>query len=353
MKTQHLTKLNAELSAAAPRLLPSLRVLRATAAPALGRSSEAGLVIEAQAPTGRVHRLWLDVRTEASPGRMAEAARRLKTAAATRGYPMIASRFLSARMRQLVREAGVGYLDLAGNCRVHIGDLYIEKVVDHNPFPRRGRPASLFTPISSRIVRAVLEEPKRLWQVQELASAADVSLGHASAVCHRLSDEAYAEWAQRRLRLRQPALLLDAWREQPAPAPAPQTLAYYSFERESARLMRRVSAAAARHHLRHAMTSFAAASVIAPFVRGVSAVCWYIDDALHADRWVRALDLRPVDAGANALMTIAPDAGVWYRAHAVRGVTVVGSVQLYLDLCAEPSRGREQAEFLRQKVLKY
>jgi len=35
------------------------------------------------------------------------------------------------------------------------------------------------------------------------------------------------------------------------------------------------------------------------------------------------------------------------------GAVVVGDVQLYLDLYQYPARGREQAEFLRERRLKF
>jgi hypothetical protein len=65
------------------------------------------------------------------------------------------------------------------------------------------------------------------------------------------------------------------------------------------------------------------------------------------------LDLRPVESGPNVAMLVPRDPGVFYRAREVEGVTVVGPVQLYLDLGRDPARGREQAEFLREQVLKY
>ena len=352
MKITNLMKLNAALAQAAPRLLPSLRVLRASVDRRVDGAS-VDVVIDAATPTGRRQRLLLDVRAAESPGRVRDSARRLKAALSksANAYPMIASNFLSPRVRQICREEGVGYLDLAGNCWLQTADCYVEKTVETNPHPPRGRPSSLFTPIASRILRAMLEEPKRTWQVSEVSREARVSLGHASGVCRRLIDDAYAERSHRRLRLREPGHLLDAWREAHAPAHH-AARPYYSFEREPHRLMKRLAGVGRRRRLRYALTSFGAASLVAPFVRGVGLLQWYIEEGA-ADAWVAALDLRPAEAGANAILLAPRDEGVWYRARAVEGVTVVGSIQLYLDLSVESGRAREQAEFLRTKMLRF
>ncbi|MDP3723907.1 MAG: type IV toxin-antitoxin system AbiEi family antitoxin [Candidatus Omnitrophota bacterium] len=408
-----------------PRLLPSLRVtaLR-TRGRAGARSPE--LILQVVTPSGRRRQLYVGLRSAAVPSRIREAARQLKAAgqltsrparrgrgSRTRplmGYPVLAATFLSPRAREICREENVGYLDLAGNCWLQFDDLYVEKVVEKNPFPHRGRPPSVFSPVSSRIVRAVLEEPQRTWQVGELARAARVSLGQTSNVTRRLIAEEYASRADRgapraepvaptitprvpaparagvgpggrhpahlpaavnptgppwfrsaspnetertgarwrgRLRLTQPARLLDAWRERYVPART--SMAYYSFARPPEQLIAQVAEAAARERLRYALTSFAASSLLAPFVRGIGTVQWYVHARDDVERWVKALDLRPVESGPNVILLIAEDPAIFYRTQVVQGATLVGTIQLYLDLLQEPSRGVEQAQFLRRE----
>jgi hypothetical protein len=356
MKTQDTTAARAaggraferELAQALPRLVAPLRIVRSR------RAEAAGLLIEARAPSGRVHRLALDARLTSSPSRVLHVIERLRGTRARRAaaYPVLASRFLSPQVRQRLRQADVGYVDLAGNCWISLGDVHVERQVDKNPFPRRGRPPSLFAPVSSRLIRALLEEPKRRWQLQELARAAAVSLGQTSNVCRRLIEEALVVWQRRRLKLLQPGDLLEAWREV-YDAHQHEPRAFYSFESDPERLMRRVAAVAAKRRWRYAVTSFAGAALVAPFVRGIGTVQWYVGPQASAERWVKALELRPVEAGPNVGLLSPADPGVFYRSRAVGGITLVGPVQLYLDLWSDPARGREQAEFLRRKTLGY
>jgi len=302
-------------------------------------------------PNGHRRRLYLAVQEQPVPSRVRERLRQLRASFGTlrASYPILASTFISPRVRQICKEEGVGYLDLAGNAWLACEDFYVEKSVERNPFVKRGRPASMWTPVSSRLVRAFLEEPGRAWKLVELVQATGMSLGQASNVARRLIEEGYVTDTARRLRLIQPAQLLEAWQADYSLAQH-RRMAYYSFERDPARLMARLAEAAAAQRLRYAVTSFAGAWLVAPFVHGVATVQWYIEETDQA-RWVKALDLRPVDAGPNAVLLAPRDAGVFYRARAVNEVMVAGNIQLYLDLANDPARGREQADFLRKEQI--
>ena len=346
-------KMKYELVRALPSLMPALKVSRPRAASAACRRRGADVVMDIRTPAGRLRHLCLAVQEQPVPGRVRERLRQLRDGLGKpprAGYPVLASGFVSPRVRQICREEGVGYVDLAGNCRLAFDGLYIEKSVERNPVVKRGRPASLFTPVSSRIARAFLEEPGRAWKLIELVQATGISLGQASNVARRLCDEGYVAETARRLHLTQPAQLLEAWQADYSLA-LHHRIAYYSFEQDPARLMARVAEAAKAQGLRYAVTSFAGAWLVAPFVHGVSTVQWYVAQEDEVPRWVEALDLRPVESGPNAVLLVPRDAGAFYRARAVNEVTVVGHIQLYMDLVNDPARGREQAEFLRKETI--
>lgn len=338
-----------------PNLLPMLKIT-----PGLLRqdTQEQRLTVQVRTPQGHSHQLLILVKHAVFPGRLREGLRHLreetllssKNKRSKPSYPVLASTFLSPRVREICLEEKVGYVDLAGNYHLELNPLYLEKIVDKNPFPARGRPASLFSPISSRIIRVLLEEPKRSWRLSELARVSQVSLGQSSGVTRRLMDEEYVTKEADGLRVKQPAKLLEAWREQ-NPMRLNDSVAYYSFEQQPERLMTTVAQLARANRWPYAMTSFAAASLIAPFVRGIVTTSWYVSDGAAVETWVKALDLRPAESGANVLLLVPYNSGVFYRSREINGITVVGNVQLYLDLSSSPSRGMEQAEFLRQQVL--
>jgi len=344
--------LEAEIAKTLPKLLPSLKVRKILREQRVG-SAIIDIIADVLTPLGRDRKLYLEIKNITVPSRIREAIIQLKEAIKDQdnGYPVLASIFIGPGARSICKEEGVGYIDLAGNCFLQFDDIYIEKIVDRNPYPQRGRPSSLFTPISSRILRALLVEPDRQWKVSELAEATQVSLGQTSNVTRRLIEEEYLSKTQRiRLRLIQPGKLLDAWQEQYSLAKNIQ-MVYYSVERSPDQLISRASSIASDRKWRYAMTSFAGASLIAPFVRGVGIVTWYVGDASAVDQWVQAMGLRLAEAGANVMILVPYDKGVFYQSQTVNGITLVSNVQLYLDLYNDPVRGREQAEFLRKEKL--
>jgi len=109
-----------------------------------------------------------------------------------------------------------------------------------------------------------------------------------------------------------------------------------------------VKQAADRLGASYAFTIHAGASLIAPFVR-FNDVHFYI--ASDPEPWVHELDLHTVEFGGNVHLLRPYDEGVFYRLRFPQGMAVVGNIQLYLDLYRYPARGREQAEFLREKEI--
>ena len=342
--------LEVSLLKALPELIPSLKVTKTQVEPK--NANWADLAVEVITPPGRKRWLFFEVKANPVAGPVRESIRRLKAQLPKRSaaYAMLGSNFIGPRVREVCREEEVGYLDLAGNCYLRLDEFYVEKEVEKNPFPRPGRPASLFTPVSSRIPRALLEEPKRGWTVLELCRTTKVSLGQASNVCRRLLEEKYAAKTEGRIRVVEPGRLLNDWREAYAGTKS-ASLSFYSLDRDPAQIMARIASTASLRRWRYAVTSFAAASLVAPFIRGLSTVAFYVPYAAAIEPWTKALDLRPVEAGPNVILLIPYDEGVLYRTQTVNDLTLVGNIQMYLELYNNPARGREQAEFLREQKI--
>jgi hypothetical protein len=71
--------------------------------------------------------------------------------------------------RQVCRDAGVSWLDLSGNAQIVAPGLRIHVEGKPNAYKRPGRPSTVFSPRSSRIVRQLLIEPGRSLHQRELA----------------------------------------------------------------------------------------------------------------------------------------------------------------------------------------
>jgi len=106
-------------------------------------------------------------------------------------YPVLITTYLGERTRDILKKQGVGYLDLAGNYYLESNNIYVEKIVDKNPFVDKRKLKTIFKPISSRIHRVLLEELGKTWKILKLSKIARVSLGQISNVCRWLIDEEY------------------------------------------------------------------------------------------------------------------------------------------------------------------
>lgn len=125
---------------------------------------------------------------------------------------------------------------------------------------------------------------------------------------------------------------------------------YFSFGRGSKEILAEVDRAAKALRVEYALTGIAGAYFVAPFVRS-DEVWMYVKG--NPERLVDALDLRPVSSGPNVVILSPYDPGVFQGARDIAGVRVVSDVQLYVDLLNFPGRGKEQAEQLREKSLRW
>lgn len=174
--------------------------------------------------------------------------------------------------------------------------------------------------------------------------------GGVYQVVRLLEDKGYIERdSTKRVRLVKPGELLDAWAG--LWSIQRNTIAtYFSLERTPGAIMESVARVGGRGKRDYAFTMMAGAYLVAPFVRFVDVWFYITGDTAW---WVRELDLRPVEAGGNVHLVIPYDEGVLMDRHEVEGAWVVSDVQLYVDLYNYPARGREQAQFLREKRIRF
>lgn len=265
----------------------------------------------------------------------------------SKGYPLFTAPFITERTAEICREAGVGFLDLAGNCRLNMPNLYIERQTSKNPAPEERKGASLFSPKSSRVLRVLLTNHKECWQVQQLAREANVSLGLASRIKTRLVDSEWLSADSCGVRLTEPESLLSSW-AQNYDYTANETFQYYSLE-DLSQIESSIAAYCIESGVPYALTGFSGARLTAPKVRYNRSMI-YVSARIDSV----ALDnaLKPVDTGANVLLMRPYDEGVYYGSEDRYGLRTVSPIQLYLDLRGIPGRGEEAAEELLRKEIR-
>jgi hypothetical protein len=307
-------------------------------------------------PTGsRKHlRLLVDVKARLQPQHafaVVEQLRNTRDHAGPNTVPVVAAPYVSERVAEVCREHRLGYFDGAGNCHLSGPGFFVHVEGRPNLAPDTRAADDLFAPKSSRVVRAILEHPRRWWQVQGLADEMGVSLGLASRVKRKLVEQAFAEATPRGVRAREPADLLDVWAT--SYTNRARAASVYSLD-DLATLEGRIVRWGAERLVKCALAEFSAASRMAPMVRFKRAAVYVAESGTRdvLAELLKDLDLKEVDSGASAILWLTEDDSVFYNAENRDGLSTVSPLQTYLDLRRNPARGEEAAtELLRRTIL--
>ncbi|GEM_PF-1349293 len=288
-----------------------------------------------------------------------EAAREIKTYGEESGsVPFVVGSFFGERSRQVAKEEGVGLIDLAGNFYLKQDNMYVERIVDKNPFTQKLPLKNLFAPVSSRISRVLLSNPQKEWILQTLSQEADMSLGQTYKVIERMIEEEFVVRNNKnKLVLKDPSKLVEAWK-QVYPTYNQQKITLFSYERDYAAVLDSILELGQRENMPYALGFFTGADVIAPFIRGLSKVQVYIPTLEDIGKWKTVLNLQDTQRGGNVEFYIPYDQGIFYKTQQIKStiagdVPVVSNVQLYMDLFNNPARGEEAAQHLREVKLQY
>ncbi len=266
-----------------------------------------------------------------------------------REIPLIVVRFMGETGRDLCDRAGLAWLDLSGNARIVAPGLRIDIQGRPNRSQRRGRPANLFAPKSSRLSRQLLLAAEEPHSQKEIAEATGLGPGYVSRIAHRLEEDGLVVRNENgAIRPRDPALLLDAWRER------------YRFEDHSIRrghvparsgedLQRRLTQAFEANRIPYAATGLGAAWLLSRFAT-FRLVTIYLPEGAGGEV-LDAVGFRDEERGGNVWLVEPNDEGVMHGSQEVEGIRCVSPIQVYLDLTGHPERSAEAAERLREDLL--
>lgn len=298
-------------------------------------------------------RILVEVKRNGQPRAIREALFRLQHLIKETGdqatYGLIAAPFLSAQSIGLCQDAGLGYLDLAGNAGLSFDQVFIERQVADNPFKEKRQQRSLYTRKSGRILRVMLTPPIRSWTVMELAEATDVSLGQISNVRTMLLDRELAVVERDGIRLSNPEALAREWQSVYKQNSEQQTM-YTLLHGEALERATRQALSNSEEGDHAVLASFSAAQWIAPFARQATQL--FYADAAGEKRIKESLALRPVAEGGNVIIFRPQEDDVFSgRIQPAPGLWCTGLVQTWLDLGTGGERGVEAAEHLLAETL--
>jgi len=269
--------------------------------------------------------------------------------------PMVAAHFMGPNRRALLKEMGIGYIDMAGNVYLRAPGVLIDREGKGNAFGYRPQGLNPYSDKASIILRVLMNEPGRNWKIREMARAGGINPGWTSRVVDSLVERGLIEFNRQSgvvlLRgedmLKEWADIYD-WRRN-------RFYYYYCHALDFRGVLERVARLDLDEEGKVALGFQAGAYLVSPYAT-FDQVHVLIDgisfDSIRPDI-ERQLGLESRREGAN-LILVRP----YYKHSALFGVRkvekwwVVSDLQLYLDLNKYPLRGREQAEHLLEKVIR-
>lgn len=264
-------------------------------------------------------------------------------------YGIIAAAYISEKTGEVCKEANIGYIDLSGNCFLSFDSIYIEKKYFISIVSRKRELKSLFSKKTTRLLRVLLARPEEIWTQTSLSNESNVSIGLTNRVIKRLYDLEYIDLDQnKKISLKNPSKLLDLWRENYSYLNN-EVQGFYSPLSRKEFEERLIEYMSKKNTEGYAFTLFTAGELISPFVR-TNQTFFYFSD--NIEKLIKETELKPVTSGANVIILKPYDEGVFYGIQKVQKRNVVSNIQLYLDLYNYKGRGREQAEYLREKAIK-
>jgi hypothetical protein len=265
-------------------------------------------------------------------------------------------------LREQLRAAGQSYIDPGGAVRVELPWLLVDRT-DLEPLAMPEAANDPFADRSSLIVRTLLSHStRRSWGIRELAKTAGVGLGTASRAVDQLHRSHLIEADRKhgraeRVRVIDPVRVLDRWtraydwtRNQSLTVHAP-------IGDPEAFVAGRQLYDAFRGH-RWALTLQAGAAFVVRYAAW-ERVHVYVDvpDSRELGLLVLTNRWTAGDDGGLVLMRPFYRTSLWPSVHDIsrgRGsdLNIVSDLQLVLDLWNYPLRGREQAELIRDRILR-
>lgn len=256
--------------------------------------------------------------------------------------------YFSEESAKALKDGKFSYMDLSGNCHILTRRIFLYVSGQANKYIIKKEKKNYLTKSSgaaSAIIRTMLNEPQKQWQVTSLARESGRAMGTVSNVKSFLRDKDWIDEDTTEFKLQNIKELLYAWAKDYHGRDA-RSYGYYSLE-AIPELEQEISKWSATHDNGAVLGGFSAAARYAPVVR-YKKVDVYVEPQFF-DEFIKDLDLRPVNSGANVVITIPHDETPCMYARMLHGSYVTSPTQTVLDLLGNAGRGDEAADAIIRK----
>jgi hypothetical protein len=315
---------------------------------------------------GAIFTVYGEVKTQVTPKILEQVGMwlaRLKHPGSVDSYALICP-YLSPRSQKYCQENGIDFIDLCGNILLRVpGKLLIERLNRPNTFKEKQLLRDPFRGASSRVVRVLLQYPKRKWTITEIDAELkreserqnrkglfELSIPSISKTVQSLEQELLVRREKREIVLPDPRQLLFRWAEK-----------YQDRYKQMRRNIRTINnpfgfdvdssvkgLKSRFSDLDFVVTGTSAADFVAPFTT-VDRIDILLLQGKTDDR-LRSLENEP-SVGPDFVFVEPYDVGVAMYSRDVKGVTLASDIQIYLDCYARGGRDSKQAEYLLSNVI--
>jgi hypothetical protein len=315
--------------------------------PRLASGLRPDLLLNLEAPDGTSVTLVIEAKKGTTTRDLTNAARQLSTHLSAIGQDpdastvgMLAVPYVSPTGREKLRELGIGYADLTGNFWLSSERpaVFIEtRGSDRNPNPVASPLKSLRGRAAAAAVRALVDFRAPVG-LRELSERADVAAPTLSRVARLLANEGLLE------RERDGSIASVDW-----VGVLRRWVQDYSVlgSNQAAEFIAPRGLDTLVQNLRQITSEAALSGTLAlPSELRIAPARLAIIYSRDIPRLAEALDVRPVDRGANVLLLQPFDPVVFARTRRSDGLVQVAFTQLYADLSTAPGRGPSEADEL-------
>lgn len=293
----------------------------------------------------------------AGSGRAEQVERALERSKTSSGVPVIVGRHFGQKTLAALNAADANYMDDRHlRVRLMTPSILIRLQGEVEPLPDRPSHTLRLSGAAGGVALALLSDVRRDWKVTDLAAEGCASLGAAQNTVVALETVGLLERVGRgpatRRHVTDPGGLLDLYARD---AGADRTVIARGFLLNDGPedTMRSVTDRLLREgHLSACFTGTAAAQLVAPHVTAVNTFEAWVTTPHRVDAILDAMGAIPAQDGAN-LIVMRGHRGVLVGSEYDQGIRRASLYRIYADTLADPTRGEEQAEHLREKCIRF
>jgi len=267
-------------------------------------------------------------------------------------YSIIMAPYISAESAKQCERLGIGYLDMSGNCRLHVRSIYVNDQGHPNKFAEKRKAKTIFDPsskVSSLILREIMRDVTHRWKLSFLADTLQCSIGQVSKVKDYLCEQLWARMSPDGLHVLEVNAIMLAWSE--AYAQKSESFEMRGFHTllpvpEFEDKIRQIKTDSG---IDCYLSGFAGGVRYAPVVRYNKIHLMVRERDLNA--FLEAAECKQVDSGANIQIQVLPSDEILHDARLIKNQQVASPVQVYLDCMRLKGRGEELAEAILAKEI--